>query len=116
MIDFLVNTQVQLHNNAHGKNEIVMHETVIDFSSQHTSTITCTAAPRVWHFSAFHLAGCVEKEQVASIECVYPGMRLSTDFGKSIPPTAYQIFLFVSDSIKAEHIAEMVIASYKNKS
>ena len=29
------------------------HETVID-SSQHTSTITCTAAPRVWHFSAFH--------------------------------------------------------------
>ena len=30
------------------------HETVID-SSQHTSTITCTAAPRVWHFSAFHL-------------------------------------------------------------
>ena len=29
-------------------------ETVID-SSQHTSsTLTCTAAPRVWHFSAFH--------------------------------------------------------------
>ena len=23
-------------------------------SSQHTSTITCTAAPRVWHFSVFH--------------------------------------------------------------
>ena len=23
-------------------------------SSQHTSTITCTSAPRVWHFSAFH--------------------------------------------------------------
>ena len=23
-------------------------------SSQHTSTITCTAAPRVWHFNAFH--------------------------------------------------------------
>ena len=23
-------------------------------SSQHTSTITCIAAPRVWHFSAFH--------------------------------------------------------------
>ena len=23
-------------------------------SSQHTSTITCTAEPRVWHFSAFH--------------------------------------------------------------
>ena len=31
----------------------IVHETVID-SSQHTSTITCTAAPRVWHFSAFH--------------------------------------------------------------
>ena len=30
------------------------HKTVID-SGQHTSTITCTAAPRVWHFSAFHL-------------------------------------------------------------
>ena len=27
------------------------HETVY---SQHTSTITCTDAPRVWHFSAFH--------------------------------------------------------------
>ena len=37
---------------AHGKRE--RHKTVID-SSQHTSTITCTAAPRVWHFSAFHL-------------------------------------------------------------
>ena len=22
--------------------------------SQHTGTITCTDAPRVWHFSAFH--------------------------------------------------------------
>ena len=29
------------------------HEAVID-SSQHTSITTCTAAPRVWHFSAFH--------------------------------------------------------------
>ena len=42
----------QEQNNAHaythayGKHE--SHETVIDF------TITCTAAPRVWHFSAFH--------------------------------------------------------------
>ena len=24
-------------------------------SSQHTSTITCTAVVRVWHFNAFHL-------------------------------------------------------------
>ena len=24
------------------------------FSCQHTCTISCTAAPRVWHFSAFH--------------------------------------------------------------
>ena len=31
------------------------HQAVID-SSQHISTITCTAAPRVWHFSAFHYA------------------------------------------------------------
>ena len=31
-----------------------------DRSSQHTSTITCIAAPRVWHFSAFHLVSfCV---------------------------------------------------------
>ena len=29
------------------------HDTVID-SSRHTSTITCTDAPRVWHFSVFH--------------------------------------------------------------
>ena len=28
-------------------------EAVIN-SSQHRSTITCTSAPRVWHFSAFH--------------------------------------------------------------
>ena len=27
------------------------------FSSQHTCTITCTAAPRVWHFRAFHYQG-----------------------------------------------------------
>ena len=26
-------------------------------SSQHTCTITCTAAPRVCHFSAFHFKG-----------------------------------------------------------
>ena len=29
------------------------HEAVID-SRQHTSTIACTVAPRVWHFSDFH--------------------------------------------------------------
>ena len=28
----------------------------VRFSNQHTSTITCVAAPRVWHFSAFHWA------------------------------------------------------------
>ena len=28
-------------------------------SSQHTSTITCTAAPRVWHFNAFHWEGAL---------------------------------------------------------
>ena len=38
----------QEQNNAHGK-----HERVTRQSSQHTSTIT-SAAPRVWHFSAFH--------------------------------------------------------------
>ena len=27
------------------------------FYNQHTSTITCTVAPRVWHFSAFHFCG-----------------------------------------------------------
>ena len=37
--------------NVHGKHQ--SHKAVID-SSQHTSTITCIAAPRVWHFSAFH--------------------------------------------------------------
>ena len=35
--------------NAHGK-----HERVTRQSSQHTSAITCTDAPRVRHFSAFH--------------------------------------------------------------
>ena len=43
-----------LHRRAHDKHE--SHKTVID-SSQHTSTITCTATPRVWHFGAFHIHG-----------------------------------------------------------
>ena len=42
-----------LHGQAHGKHERVTRQLVID-SSQHTSTTTCTAVPRVWHFSAFH--------------------------------------------------------------
>ena len=37
----------------HKHHYTIVHETVIN-SSQHTSTITCTAALRVWHFSAFH--------------------------------------------------------------
>ena len=45
----------QEQNNAHGKHERVTRQRSI--SSQHTSTITCTAAPRVWHFSAFHSQG-----------------------------------------------------------
>jgi len=42
-------------NDAHGKPERVTRQWLI--SSQHTSTITCTAAPRVWHFSAFQFTG-----------------------------------------------------------
>ena len=38
--------------NAHAKHERVTRQCLV--SNQHTSTITCTAAPRVWHFSAFH--------------------------------------------------------------
>ena len=38
--------------NAHAKHERVTRQCSV--SNQHTSTITCTAAPRVWHFSAFH--------------------------------------------------------------
>ena len=41
--------------NAHGKNERITRQWSI--SNQHTSTITCTAVPRVWHFSAFHCHG-----------------------------------------------------------
>ena len=41
--------QEQNRGNVHGK-----HERVTRQCSQHTSTITCTAAPRVWYFSAFH--------------------------------------------------------------
>ena len=39
--------------NAHGKHERIMGQSMIN-SSQHTSTVTCTAALSVWHFSAFH--------------------------------------------------------------
>ena len=28
----------------------------VRFSNQHTSTITCTAVPRVWHFIAFYFS------------------------------------------------------------
>ena len=42
----------QEQNNAHGKHE--SHETVFGFLINTQVTITCTAAPRVWHFSAFH--------------------------------------------------------------
>ena len=45
----------------HGQEQNRMHiasmresQDSVWFSNQHTSTITCTAAPRVWHFSAFH--------------------------------------------------------------
>ena len=38
--------------NAHAKHERVTRQCSV--SNQHTSTITCTAAPRVWDFSAFH--------------------------------------------------------------
>ena len=38
--------------NAHSKHERVTRQWSI--SSQHTSTITCTPVPRVWHFSVFH--------------------------------------------------------------
>ena len=44
----------------------IVHETVIN-SSQHTSTITCTAAPRVWHFSAFH---CIRQPMAALLSLV----------------------------------------------
>ena len=52
---------------------------------------------------ARHLEMKLKKEQVASNECVYRGniyfMQLSPDSGKLIPTTAYQTFIFVSDSI-----------------
>ena len=38
--------------NVHDKHERVTRQCSV--SNQHTSAITCTAAPRVWHFSAFH--------------------------------------------------------------
>ena len=44
---------VQEQKNAHGKHERVMRQCLV--SNPHTSTITCTAVPRVWHFSAFHV-------------------------------------------------------------
>ena len=33
---------------------IIIYNGIVIDSSQHTSTITCAAAPRVWQFSAFH--------------------------------------------------------------
>ena len=45
-------TQAETKQNTDGKYERVMRQWSI--SSQHTSPITCTAAPRLLHFSAFH--------------------------------------------------------------
>ena len=42
----------------------------------------------------------LNKEQVASNECVYRENVPLCGSGKSIPATAYQAFIFVSDSIK----------------
>ena len=42
----------QEQNSVHGKYGRVTRQCLV--SSQHTCTITCTAAPRVWHFSVFH--------------------------------------------------------------
>ena len=39
-------------------------------SSQHTSTITCTAALRVWHFSAFHFGSVVVVQPCPNLICV----------------------------------------------
>ena len=50
----------QDQNNAHGKHEGVTRQCSILVN---TNTITCTAAPRVWHFSAFHFCGkCIYRE------------------------------------------------------
>ena len=47
--------QGQERNNVHGKHERVTRQCSV--CNQNTSTITCTVAPRVWHFSAFHCIG-----------------------------------------------------------
>jgi len=56
-------------------------------------------------------------EQVASNECRLPRkyafMRLSTNLGKSIPTKAYQIFLFVPDSIKLGRACSSDVYSQK---
>ena len=43
----------EIHERTYDRKAYGKCERVND-SSQHASTITCTAAPRVWHFSAFH--------------------------------------------------------------
>ena len=64
----------QEHNNVHGKHERVTRQLVIK-SSQHTSTITCTAAPRVWHLSAFHCncSECESTEHVCHMGTIFRG-------------------------------------------
>ena len=47
-------------------------------SSQQISTVTCTAALRVWHFSAFHLHRCLCVSNLFSLGKLVFAMLCST--------------------------------------
>ena len=49
------------------------------FYNQHTSTITCTVAPRVWHFSAFHCLSSTNKKFVKIRRCFGEGYNELTE-------------------------------------
>ena len=62
------------------------------FSSQHTCTVTFTAAPRVWHFSAFHCV-CGESEHTLHKQgciCVCLFYLLEIEYG--LVATRAQVF------------------------
>ena len=72
------------------------HETVIN-SSQDTSTITCTATPRVWHFNAFHyLCDSVKqiKESKKSAVDMNEYLKLRPE-ALSLITSKFQLFTFL---------------------
>ena len=89
------------------------HKTVIN-SSQHTSTVTSTAAPRVWHFSSFHYL-CDSVKQIKESKKSAIGMneylKLRPE-ALSLITSKFQLFTFLHFCIIPWNIFTMYRCCY----